>query len=29
MGMRDECRFVSDGEFDDRFVDDALALAKD
>lgn len=27
MGVRDECRFDADGEFDDRFVDDALALA--
>lgn len=26
MGIRDECRFDADGEFEDRFVDDALAL---
>lgn len=26
MGVRDECRFDADGEFDDRFVDDGLAL---
>jgi predicted DCC family thiol-disulfide oxidoreductase YuxK len=26
MGMRDECRFDSDGEFNDRFVDDDLAM---
>ena len=26
MGMREECRFDADGEFDDRFVDDDLAL---
>mmetsp|Transcript_29565 Transcript_29565/g.66754 ORF Transcript_29565/g.66754 Transcript_29565/m.66754 type:complete len:211 (+) Transcript_29565:47-679(+) len=25
MGIRDECRFDADGEFDDRFVDDGLA----
>lgn len=25
MGVRDECRFDADGEFDDRFVDDRLA----
>ena len=28
MGVRDECRFDADGEFDDRFVDDGLALEK-
>lgn len=28
MGVRDECRFDADGEFDDRFVDDGLALAE-
>jgi predicted DCC family thiol-disulfide oxidoreductase YuxK len=28
MGMRDECRFDADGEYDDRFVDDSLALAE-
>lgn len=27
MGMRDECRFDADGEFDDRFVNDSIALA--
>jgi predicted DCC family thiol-disulfide oxidoreductase YuxK len=26
MGKRDECRFDSDGEFEDRFVDDDIAL---
>merc|ERR1740139_1196448 len=26
MGKRDICRFDADGEFEDRFVDDALAL---
>jgi len=26
MGIRDECRFDADGEFEDRFVDEALAL---
>ena len=26
MGMRNECRFDADGEFEDRFVDDAIAL---
>mmetsp|Transcript_5796 Transcript_5796/g.6739 ORF Transcript_5796/g.6739 Transcript_5796/m.6739 type:complete len:226 (+) Transcript_5796:163-840(+) len=26
MGVRDECRFDADGEFEDRFIDDALAL---
>lgn len=26
MGTRNECRFDADGEFDDRFVKDALAL---
>ncbi|KAL7487140.1 hypothetical protein ACHAW6_012741 [Cyclotella cf. meneghiniana] len=27
MGMRDQCRFDSDGKFTDRFVNDDLALA--
>lgn len=27
MGMRDECRFDADGEFDDRFVNERLAEA--
>lgn len=26
MGKKDECRFDSDGEFDDRFVDDDIAF---
>jgi len=26
MGIRDQCRFDADGEFEDRFVDDVLAL---
>lgn len=26
LGVRDECRFDADGEFDDRFVDEGLAL---
>jgi len=28
MGKKDECRFDSDGEFDDRFVDDDIAFQK-
>lgn len=28
MGKRNECRFDAEGEFDDRFVDDDLALKK-
>lgn len=28
MGKRDECRFDADGEFDDRFVDESLALRR-
>jgi predicted DCC family thiol-disulfide oxidoreductase YuxK len=26
MGKRNECRFDADGEFEDRFVDDSIAL---
>lgn len=26
MGKRDQCRFDADGEFEDRFVDDSIAL---
>ena len=28
MGKQDQCRFDADGEFEDRFVDDDLALKK-
>lgn len=28
MGKRNECRFDSDGEFEDRFVDDAIAVTE-
>ena len=28
LGKRNECRFDADGEFEDRFVDDGLALKK-
>jgi predicted DCC family thiol-disulfide oxidoreductase YuxK len=28
LGKKDYCRFDADGEFEDRFVDDSLALKK-
>jgi predicted DCC family thiol-disulfide oxidoreductase YuxK len=28
MGKKDECRFDSDGAFEDRFVDDAIAVKR-